>query len=64
MRKKNKNVLIHCAGGVSRSASICIAYFMATHKKPYQDSYLHVKRGRKCIKPNQNFVQQLKKYEK
>ena len=52
MRNKNMNVLVHCAGGVSRSASICIAYFMTAHKLPYKNSYIHVKKGRKCIKPN------------
>lgn len=62
MKNKKMNVLVHCAGGVSRSASICIAYLMQTNGLSFQDAYLAVKKRRKCIKPNQNFVKQLKSY--
>lgn len=55
-------MLVHCAGGVSRSASICIAYLMQSKRMSFQDAYLAVKKKRKCVKPNQNFVKQLKSY--
>lgn len=64
MENKKLKVLVHCAGGVSRSASICIAYLMQKKNMSYQNAYLAVKKKRKCIKPNQNFVKQLKSYEK
>jgi len=36
MRDENRKILIHCAAGVSRSASFTIAYFM----KELQISFL------------------------
>lgn len=62
MQSKKINVLVHCAGGVSRSASISIAYLMQSKRMSFQDAYLAVKKKRKCVKPNQNFVKQLKSY--
>jgi protein-tyrosine phosphatase len=58
-------VLIHCAAGVSRSASVVIAYLM--RKKlyaSYQDAFLHVYACRPVIQPNESFVRQLIEYEK
>jgi len=43
MRKQDRKVLIHCAAGVSRSASFTIAYLMKEYKMPYQKAYTHVK---------------------
>lgn len=62
MRGKDVNVFVHCMAGVSRSASICIAYLMAANKIPYEVAHVEVKKKRKCIKPNPNFIRQLKQY--
>ena len=64
MRKNGKKVLIHCAAGVSRSASFTIAYFMKAKKMNYKTAFLLVKKGRLCVQPNEGFVQQLLEYEK
>ena len=57
-------VLIHCVAGVSRSASLCIAYLMKYHDMSLLDAYTHVKSRRPVIRPNAGFFRQLIDYEK
>lgn len=59
-RMKKGRVLIHCNAGVSRSASVTIAYLIKYHKMSYNDAYDHVKMLRPCIQPNDGFRRQLK----
>jgi len=61
---KKGGVLVHCAAGISRSATIIIAYLMKKNKWTYQETYNFVKRKRSVISPNSGFVRQLKNYEK
>lgn len=61
--KLKENVLVHCAAGVSRSASIVIGYLMLTEKLSYEDAFTIVKNKRPCIKPNCGFAKQLKSLE-
>ena len=58
-QRNNSKVLVHCVSGVSRSASIVIAYIMDKHKLNYDQAFAHVKTRRAVIRPNTNFVQQL-----
>ncbi|CAF2541583.1 unnamed protein product [Rotaria sp. Silwood2] len=58
----NGRVLIHCNAGISRSASIALAYLMGIHRMKYEDAYILLKTARSNIKPNDGFVQQLKQY--
>jgi hypothetical protein len=53
-------VLIHCHQGVSRSATITIAYLMKRLSWNYEQAYAYVKERRPCIYPNKGFVKQLK----
>lgn len=57
-------VLINCYAGVSRSATIVIAYLMKKYNKNLYDTFIYVRNNRKCICPNQNFMQHLLEYEK
>lgn len=59
--EKNKNVLIHCECGISRSASLMIAYVMHKKNIDHRSALAYVKRFRSCIKPNSGFIQQLSK---
>jgi len=55
--------LVHCAAGVSRSASICIAYLMKYHRMSLREAYAHMKACRQIIRPNPGFFRQLIDYE-
>lgn len=52
-------VLVHCAAGISRSASIVIYFLMKLKNWSYIQSYNYIKNKRKQINPNQNFARQL-----
>lgn len=56
--------LVHCFAGVSRSATIIIAYVMRTKNFTYREAYGFVKRRRPMIKPNCGFQQQLVDYSR
>ncbi|ORY05000.1 DSPc-domain-containing protein [Basidiobolus meristosporus CBS 931.73] len=62
----HKKVLVHCRVGVSRSASIVIAYLMKALKKSFSEAYL-ITRARRMtvvIQPNLRFVYELLMYER
>lgn len=60
---KGKNVIVHCAAGMSRSASLVIAYLMIENRWHYEEAYSYVKKRRPIIDPNVGFVKQLKGIE-
>ncbi|KAF1816325.1 DSPc-domain-containing protein, partial [Eremomyces bilateralis CBS 781.70] len=58
-----KRVLIHCQCGVSRSASLIVAYGL--YKNPHlsvQEAYDAVKKRSKWIGPNMNLIMQLQEF--
>jgi len=60
---ENKNVIVHCAAGISRSSSLVIAYLMIENRWSYEAAYNYVKSKRSIINPNIGFVKQLKALE-
>ena len=52
-------VLVHCWRGVSRSATIVIAYIMRTRRLQYDAALALVKGRRSCVDPNPGFQTQL-----
>ncbi|CAG2117365.1 unnamed protein product [Medioppia subpectinata] len=56
-------VLVHCRAGISRSATIVIAYLMRKLQKPYKEVRALVRSRRDCIEPNDGFVDQLLLFE-
>ena len=56
-------ILVHCMEGVSRSATIVIAYIMWKEKKSMNDAIKFVRSKRPIISPNYGFKKQLKMFE-
>ncbi|TQV93474.1 hypothetical protein V2A60_010119 [Cordyceps javanica] len=56
------NVLVHCREGVSRSATMVIAYLMRKDSMSLDDALAEVKEKRK-VRPNPNFLDQLRVWE-
>ncbi|CAD8161251.1 unnamed protein product [Paramecium octaurelia] len=57
------NVLVHCYAGISRSATIVIAYLMKSYKMTLDEAYKYVQQHRPIINPNPGFMKQLQQYE-
>lgn len=52
-------VLVHCAAGVSRSATIVLAYMMHKLKLNCADAFKILQHDRSCVCPNKGFMIQL-----
>ena len=59
-----ENVYVHCAMGISRSASIVIAYIMETQNVEFDIAFNYVRFKRPQVYPNFGFVCQLIDYYK
>ena len=62
--EKSKICFVHCQAGVSRSASIVIAYVMYKLKMKFEDAFNYVKERREYIYPNKGFKLQLQDLER
>lgn len=62
-REEGSKVLVHCKMGISRSASVIIAYVMKVKNWSLTKAFQYVKNKRGCIKPNENFLKQLEVYQ-
>ena len=62
--KGDEKILVHCAAGASRSATIVIAYLMWKNKMKFDDALQLVQKLRPIVWPNEGFKDQLKLFEK
>jgi dual specificity phosphatase 12 len=59
----NKNVVVHCAAGMSRSPTLVIAYLMIENRWGFEETINFVRKKRPIVEPNIGFVKQLKGLE-
>ena len=60
----NKKVLVHCFAGLSRSATIVVAYIMWKNQLDFLEAIHLIEQIRPKINPNFGFVKQLRMFEK
>jgi len=58
-----RSVLVHCNMGISRSATIAIAYVMQSKKKRYAAALAYLEESRPCVNPNSGFRALLQAHE-
>lgn len=58
--ERKQRVLVHCAAGVSRSASVIIAYLMLMNQWDFDTAKSYAKAKRVLVNPNLRFTQDLK----
>lgn len=61
---KKGSVYVHCFAGISRSATIVIAYLMKENGWPMEAAFKFVIKKRNIISPNPGFERQLETFEK
>ena len=54
---KSTNVLVHCHQGVSRSATVIIAYLMHKNRWTVEEALKYAKAKRDIVNPNVGFLQ-------
>ena len=59
----NENILIHCVAGMSRSATIVIAFLMKHRNLSLRKAFDFVQNKRPIINPNFGFMKQLRNFE-
>lgn len=57
--RRRPRVLVHCMCGVSRSATLVVAYLMRAESMTLQTAFAHVKARRSMIAPNPHFARSL-----
>lgn len=63
-RSQGRSVLVHCFAGVSRSATMTLAYLMKYYKMTFIKAMNFVKSKRRVICPNAGFRLQLREFER
>ena len=56
--------LVHCAAGISRSATIVAAFLMRKYNLTADKAVSHIKKCRSIVQPNNGFMNQLHQFEK
>lgn len=57
-------ILVHCRGGVNRSATVVLAYLMKYNDMTLREAWEYVRTRRPSVQPVANYMSQLREYEK
>lgn len=60
---RGENVLIHCLAGISRSATLVIAYLMQAYQFGWHKAAIYLRSCRDVIDPNPGFRKQLQNFQ-
>lgn len=63
VKNSGGRVLVHCQAGISRSATICLAYLIWSRRVRLEEAFDFVKERRGVISPNLGFMGQLLQFE-
>uniref|UniRef100_A0A8C6S2G1 Dual specificity protein phosphatase n=1 Tax=Nannospalax galili TaxID=1026970 RepID=A0A8C6S2G1_NANGA len=63
VKSSGGRVLVHCQAGISRSATICLAYLIQSRRVRLDEAFDFVKQRRGVISPNFSFMGQLLQFE-
>lgn len=58
-RAEDKKVLVHCQAGISRSATVVLAFLMKEHELTLQEAFHMIVKSRPIIHPNEGFTRYL-----
>lgn len=61
--KDGRTVLLTSTLGISRSATVAIAYYMWNKKVSLKDAYNHLRKCRENMQPTRGFIEQLSSWE-
>jgi len=59
-KKKGSGVVVHCAAGISRSATMVLAYLIVKKKMNMRKAFFYLLTKRPCIWPNVGFMKKLR----
>jgi hypothetical protein len=55
-RGENRKVLVHCVGGINRSATLCVAYLVLREGLSLKDAIIQCHSARPCVLTNEHFL--------
>lgn len=55
-KRDQGKVYVHCVQGVSRSATVCLAYLIYDRKITYNEAFNYLKVKREVVNPNMTFI--------
>ena len=64
LAQENGRLYCHCVVGKSRSSSVLIGYLMSRQNMTLREAVTHIKKTRELIRPNDNFLSELQRFEK
>lgn len=62
-KSKDGKILVHCRGGVNRSATVVLAWMMHGEKMILKDAWHLLRSKRSVVSPHEQYIAQLKDYE-